>query len=46
MKREWIIIIFAICTLSVVLVLLSQVSYSQIRNCKSPNGSSLMEPLL
>lgn len=39
MKREWIISIVSICTLSVVLVLLSQVSYSQIKNCKSPSGS-------
>jgi hypothetical protein len=34
MKREWIIGIVAICALSIVLVLLSQVSYSQITNCK------------
>ena len=40
MKREWIISIVSICTLSVVLVLLSQVSYSQITSCKSPSGSN------
>ena len=39
MKRECFINIVSICTLSVVLILLSQVSHSQIRNCKSPNGS-------
>jgi len=39
MKREWIVSIVAVCALSVVLILLSQVSYSQIRNCKSPDGS-------
>ena len=37
MKREWIVSIVA--AFSVVLVLLFQVSYSQIRNCKSPDGS-------
>jgi hypothetical protein len=39
MKREWLVSIVAICALSVVLVLVSQVSYSQIKNCKSPSGS-------
>jgi hypothetical protein len=39
MKRKWIIIILIICTSSVVLVLRSHSSYSQIRNCKSPDGS-------
>src|SRR5438105_7305831 len=39
MKREWIVSIVAVCTFSVVLVLLSEVSHSQIRNCKSPDGS-------
>ena len=39
MKRKWITSVVAVCTLSVVLVLLSQVSFSQIRNCKSADGS-------
>ena len=39
MKGEWLVSIVAICVLSVVVVLLSQVSYSQIKNCKSPSGS-------
>ena len=39
MKRDWIVRIACLGTFSVVLVLLSQVSRSQIRNCKSPDGS-------
>ena len=39
MKRDWIVSIACLGIFSVVLVLLSQVSHSQIRNCKSPDGS-------
>ena len=39
MKREWIVSITGLGIFSVVLVLLSQVSYSQITNCKSSDGS-------
>ena len=42
MKRSWIISIsiLSISTLFAVVTLLSQVGYTQIRNCKSPDGSS------
>jgi len=39
MKREWIVGITCLGIFSVVLLLLTQVSDSQIRNCKSPDGS-------
>ena len=39
MKPDWIIRIARLGIFSVVLVLLSHVSHSQIRNCKSPDGS-------
>src|SRR5213080_4273631 len=39
MKREWIVSIASLGIFSVVLILLSQVSYSQIKNCKTPDGS-------
>ena len=39
MKRDWIVSIASLGIFSVVLVLLSQLSYSQIRSCKSPDGS-------
>ena len=39
MKREWIFRIACLGIFGVLLVLLSQVSYSQIQNCKNPDGS-------
>jgi len=41
MKRDWIVCIACLGIFSVVLVLLSQVSHSQIRNCKSPTEVNL-----